>query len=141
MSTSCSDQLIKILKGLVTRVSNLLTVISKLKNDKDGLVQSGSSVAGSAESSEDNKVIKNVVMSKFRKTILQLSTRLDTIRLMVSKEDFEKLLNELDCSWDFESSRVTLNRGPVAQRSEQETHNLLAGGSNPSGPTIDLDNK
>ena len=30
------------------------------------------------------------------------------------------------------------NAGPVAQRLEQGTHNPLAGGSNPSGPTIQI---
>src|ERR1041385_3241400 len=28
------------------------------------------------------------------------------------------------------------NNGPIAQRSEQATHNRLVGGSNPSGPTV-----
>jgi hypothetical protein len=36
------------------------------------------------------------------------------------------------------ASNVTME-GPVAQRLEQGTHNPLAGGSNPSGPTNQLE--
>jgi hypothetical protein len=31
---------------------------------------------------------------------------------------------------------LDLGRGPIAQRLEQQTHNLLVPGSNPGGPTI-----
>src|SRR5438876_12358614 len=33
------------------------------------------------------------------------------------------------------ASQVKSNHGPIAQRSEQATHNRLVAGSNPAGPT------
>ena len=43
---------------------------------------------------------------------------------------FKKTLTQLDKEQNSESL------GPIAQRSEQTTHNRLVGGSNPSRPTI-----
>src|SRR5213592_2067394 len=34
------------------------------------------------------------------------------------------------------ASNVSSSHGPIAQRSEQATHNRLVAGSNPAGPTI-----
>lgn len=129
------DNLITVLKQYVDSITNLLSIINKFKTVKINSSLESSCSLNSNKDSKENKDIKNIILSKFRKLILQLSTRLDTVRLILSKEDFESLLDTINCSWDYETSRVTIKDGPVAQRSEQETHNLLAGGSNPSGPT------
>lgn len=48
------------------------------------------------------------LLQRFRKTIVEASNRMDTIRYFVDGSEYDSLLKKLDCSWDEKSKRLKL---------------------------------
>lgn len=48
------------------------------------------------------------LLQRFRKSIVEASNRMDTVRYFIPQEEYEALLKKLDCSWDDKSKRLKL---------------------------------
>ena len=48
------------------------------------------------------------LLQRFRRSIVEASNRMDTVRYFVTDEEYQELLKSLDCSWDEKVKRLKL---------------------------------